>query len=59
MKTMQIKKDDSLYDVIIERKKTTKNSYIRVKDDLKIHVTCNTLTTDDYIVDFLKKCVII
>lgn len=54
MKTMQIKKDDSLYDVIIERKKTTKNSYIRVKDDLKIHVTCNTLTTDDYIVDFLK-----
>lgn len=54
MKTMQIKKDDILYDVIIEKKSTTKNSYIRVKDDLKIYVTCNIKTTDKYIVDFLR-----
>lgn len=54
MKTMQIKKDDVLYDVVIEKKKTTKNSYIRVKNDLKIYVTCNSMTSDKYIVDFLK-----
>lgn len=32
------------YEVVIERKKN-KNIYIRVKDDMKIHVTCNRLTS--------------
>ena len=54
LKPIQIKKDDELYDVIVEKKKTTKNSYIRVKDDLKIHVTCNINTKDQYIVDFIR-----
>ena len=37
------------YEVIIEKKKTTKNTYIRVKDDLKIYVTTNYLTPKGYI----------
>ena len=36
------------YDVIIE-KKNNKNLYIRVKDDLKIYVTCNYLTSKNMI----------
>ncbi len=32
------------YEVIIERKKN-KNIYVRVKDDMKIHVTCNRLAS--------------
>lgn len=31
------------YEIVIEKKKI-KNIYIRVKDDMKIHVTCNALT---------------
>ena len=54
LKTMQIKKDDVLYDVVVEKKKTTKNLYIRVKDDLKIYVTCHSSTLDKYIVEFLR-----
>lgn len=36
------------YDVVIE-KKNNKNLYIRVKDDLKIYVTCNYLTSKNMI----------
>ena len=54
LKAMQIKKDDVLYDVVVEKKTTTKNSYIRVKEDLRIYVTCNINTTDKYIVDFVR-----
>lgn len=36
------------YDVIIE-KKNNKNLYIRVKEDMKIHVTCNHLTSKSMI----------
>ena len=32
------------YDVVIEKKKGNRNTYIRVKKDLKIHVTTNTFT---------------
>lgn len=35
---MQYKIDDTEYEVVIERKKN-KNSYIRIKDDLKIYVS--------------------
>lgn len=34
------------YPVVIDKKSTTKNLYIRVKEDLKIYVTCHLLTTD-------------
>lgn len=42
------------YDVIIEKKRTTKNTYIRVKDDLNIYVTTNIFTSDRYIEKLLK-----
>ena len=46
---MQLKIFNNYYDVVILKKKTTKNTYIRVKDDLKIYITCNYYTKDSYI----------
>lgn len=40
--------DDVSYDVVIERKKN-KNIYIRIKEDMKIHVSCNYLTPNNII----------
>lgn len=40
--------DDQEYDVIIIKKRN-KNTYIRVKEDLKIYVTTNILSTKSYI----------
>jgi len=42
------------YDVIIEKKRTTKNTYIRVKDDLNIYVTTNMFPCGRYIEKLLK-----
>ena len=42
---MQVKIGNELYDVVIERKKSNRGTYIRVKKDLKIHVTTNYFTT--------------
>ena len=42
---MQIEVDGQLYDVVIERK-SNKNTYIRVKDDMKVHVSTNIFTSD-------------
>ena len=38
---MQLSYNDKEYDIVIEKKKGNKNTYIRVKKDLKIHVTTN------------------
>lgn len=46
--------DGVLYPVIIEKKKTTKNTYIRVKEDLKIYITTNIFTRDKEIVKLLE-----
>ena len=43
------------YNVVIERKKRNRNTYIRVKDDLTILVTTNSLTTDRYIKSLLEE----
>lgn len=43
---MQLNIDDETYDIIIEKKKSNRNTYIRVKKDLKIYVTTNYFTTD-------------
>ena len=43
---MYIQIDGENYFVKIDKKKTTKNLYIRVKDDLTIYVTCNTFFKD-------------
>ncbi len=39
--TMLFTYDNKTYDVVIEKKKGNRNTYIRVKKDLKIHVTTN------------------
>ena len=41
---MSFELDNIVYDVIIQRK-NNKNLYIRVKEDMKIYVTCNYFTT--------------
>lgn len=46
--------DGIKYDVIIE-KKNNKNLYIRVKDDMKIHVTCNYFTSKNMIKNILDQ----
>ena len=38
--------NDEEYNVIIDKKKSNKNTYIRVKNDLNIYVTTNYFTTD-------------
>lgn len=38
--------NDKEYDIIIEKKRTNKNTYIRVKKDMKIYVTTNYFTRD-------------
>ena len=42
------------YDIIVEKKVSTKNTYIRVKDDLKIYITTNTFTTNKYIENLVR-----
>lgn len=46
--------DNEEYDVNVEKKITTKNTYIRVKSDLVIYVTTNTFTRDKDIVKLLE-----
>lgn len=52
---MKLKVDDEEYEIIITKKRTNKNTYIRVKSDLKIYVTTNTLVTNKYIINLVEK----
>ena len=54
MSSMKIELDNEIYNVVIERKRSTRNTYIRVKDNVDIYVTCNTLTTDRYIIKLIN-----
>lgn len=51
---MYFKVQDELYEVEIVKKLTTRNTYIRVKDDLTIYVTTNTFVPDREIEKLLK-----
>lgn len=51
---MKYKINDEEYDVIVT-KKANKNIYIRVKNDLKIYVTCGYLCTKNQIIEVLDK----
>ena len=51
---MKIELDNEIYNVIIERKRSTRNTYIRVNEDLNIYVTCNILTSDRYIINLIN-----
>lgn len=52
---MKIIIDNEEYNVIVTKKITTKNTYIRVKEDLNIYVTCNTFTSNKYIEELINK----
>lgn len=52
---MKIEIDDKIYDVIVLKKISTKNIYIRVKEDLKVYVTANKLTSDRKIKEVLDE----
>ncbi len=43
---MQIEIDNMMYDVIITKKVGTKNTYFRVKNDLKLYVSTNAFVSD-------------
>ena len=43
---MQVQINDKIYDVDIIKKRTNRNTYIRVKEDLTIYVTTNSLVSD-------------
>lgn len=52
---MKVKVQDEEIEVVITKKRGNKNTYIRVKPDLKIYVTTNILTTNQYIAKLLEK----
>ena len=43
---MEFEYKDKSYEIVVLKKRTTKNLYIKIKDDLKIYITCNTFTSD-------------
>ena len=51
---MQLRIDGKLYKVEIIKKKTNRNTYIRVKDDLTIYVTTNYFVREKQIVKLLE-----
>ena len=53
MSDIKIEIDNEEYNVIIDRKRSTRNTYVRVKDDLNIYVTCNILTSDRFIINLI------
>ncbi len=50
---MYIRVNGEEYEVLIEKKRI-KNTYIRVKDDLKVHVTCNYLSSTSSVERLIK-----
>ena len=54
MSSLKIDIDNEIYNLVIERKRSTKNTYIRVHDNLDIYVTCNTFTSDQFIIDLIN-----
>ena len=52
---MKLNVDGKTYDIVIERKSTTRNTYIRVKPDLTILVTTNKFTTTKTITNLIEE----
>jgi len=46
---MQVEINNTIYDVVITKKVGTKNTYFRVKNDLKLYVSTNSFVTDKQI----------
>lgn len=51
---MNFELDGVNYPIIIDRRFNQKNTYIRVKKDLAIHVTTGLLTTNKFIIDLIN-----
>lgn len=47
--------DGNDYEILVDKKKGTKNTYIRVKQDLKIYITTNIFTSDKMIVKLVEE----
>ena len=52
---MQILINDSLIDVVVNRKMGQKNTYLRIKDDLKLYVNTSILTSDRTIKNIINE----
>ena len=52
---MKLDIDGKYYEIIIEKKSGQKNTYIRVKKDLKIYVTTNKFTSTKFIKDLIEE----
>ena len=51
---MKLDVDGTYYDIVIEKKSGNRNTYIRVKKDLTIHVTTNKFTSDKSILKLIE-----
>ncbi len=47
--------DNSEYEIIIEKKPKNRNTYIRVKNDLKIYITTNLFATENYLKKLIEQ----
>jgi len=54
---IEVEIDNQKYPVIIERKKTNRNTYLRVKEDFRIYITTNYFTKDKELVEMIKKSI--
>ena len=52
---MKFNYNDREYDIVIDKKKTNKNTYIRVKSDLTIYITTNIFTRDKDIIKLIEE----
>lgn len=52
---MKLDIDGKYYEIVIEKKSGQKNTYIRVKKDLKIYVTTNKFTSTKFIKDLIEE----
>ena len=52
---MKLKLGEDIYDICITKKISNKNTYLRVKDDLKIYITTNTFTSNKEIENIILK----
>lgn len=52
---MKLQIDNNIYPIVIERKKSNKNTYIRVKKDMTIQVTTNYFTSQKAITKLIEE----
>ena len=52
---MKLKLGEDIYDICITKKISNKNTYLRVKDDLKIYITTNAFTSNKEIENIILK----